>query len=69
MGDGSDIFLCVIRNVTQDEQLLDTTVSFTERLMQAAPVLAPGDESYSSIDGRYLRKWGEPMKNMANIKE
>lgn len=69
MGDGSDIFLCLIRNVTQEEQLMDTTVPFTERLMQAAPVLAPGDETYSSIDGRYLGKWGEPMKNIANIKE
>ena len=69
MGDGSDIFLCLIRNVTQDEQLLDTTIPFIERLMQAAPVLAPGDEAYSSIDGRYLGKWGEPMKNMAHIKE
>lgn len=37
--------------------------------MQAAPVLAPGDGTYSSIDGRYLGKWGEPMKNIANIKE
>ena len=69
MGDGSDIFLCLIRNVTQDEQLLDTTIPFIERLMQAAPVLAPGDEAYSSIDGRYLGKWGEPMKNMADIKQ
>ncbi len=69
MGDGSDIFLCLIRNVTQDEQLLDTTIPFTERLMQAAPILAPGDGTYSSIDGRYLGKWGEPMKNMANTKE
>ena len=69
MGDGSDIFLCLIRNVTQDEQLLDTEIPFTERLMQAAPVLAPGGETYSSIDGRYLGKWGEPMKNMVDIKE
>ncbi len=69
MGDGSDIFLCLIRNVTQDEQLLDTTIPFIERLMQADPVLAPGDEAYSSIDGRYLGKWGDPMKNMADIKE
>ncbi len=58
MGDGSDIFLCLIRNVTQDEQLLDTTVPFTERLMWAAPVLSLGEETYSSIDGRYLGKWG-----------
>ena len=69
MGDGSDIFLCLIRNVTQDEKLLGTTTSFTERLMQAAPVLAPGEGTYSSIDGRYLGKWGEPMKNMSNVKE
>ncbi len=69
MGDGSDIFLCLIRNVTQDEQLLDTTIPFTERLMQAAPVLAPGEETYFSIDGRCLGKWGEPMKNMANANE
>ena len=69
MGDGSDIFLCLIRNVTRDERLMDTTVPFTERLMQAAPVLAPGEETYSSVDGRYLGKWGEPMKDMANTNE
>ena len=69
MGDGSDIFLCLIRNVTQDEKLLDSTIPFTERLMKAAPVLAPGEDTYSSIDGRYLGKWGEPMKKMADIRE
>ena len=69
MGDGSDIFLCLIRNVTQDEKLPDIEVPFTERLMKAAPVLAPGEDTYSSIDGRYLGKWGEPMKNLTNIKE
>ncbi len=69
MGDGSDIFLCLIRNVTQDEKLLDIEVPFTERLMKAAPVLAPGENTYFSIDGRYLGKWGEPMKNLTDIKE
>jgi len=64
MGDGSDIFLCLIRNVTKDERLLDTTVPFTERLMQAAPVFIPGEMTYSSVDGRYLGKWGEPMKKL-----
>ncbi|GFI64875.1 hypothetical protein IMSAG185_00467 [Lachnospiraceae bacterium] len=64
MGDGSDIFLCLIRNVTQDEKLLDMEIPFTERLRKAAPVLAPGEDTYSSIDGRYLGKWGEPMKNL-----
>ncbi len=64
MRDGSDIFLCLIRNVTKDENLLDTSIPFTERLLQAAPVLAPGESTYSSIDGRYLGKWGEPMKKL-----
>lgn len=62
MGDGSDIFLSLIRNVTKEEKLLDTEVPFTERLRQAAPVLSPGGNTYSSIDGRYLGTWGEPMK-------
>ena len=69
MGDGSDIFLCLIRNVTIEEKLLDKTVPFTERLMQAAPVLAPGESTYSSIDGRYLGKWGEPGKDLAAVNE
>lgn len=69
MGDGSDIFLCLIRNVTRDEKLLDTEISFTDRLMKAAPVLVPGEDTYFSIDGRYLGKWGEPMKNLPGIME
>lgn len=64
MGDGSDIFLCFIRNVTRDERLLDPAIPFTERLRLAAPVLVPGEETYASIDGRYLGKWGEPMKQL-----
>ena len=67
MGDGSDIFLCLIRNVTRDETLLDTEVPFTDRLRKAAPVLVPGENTYFSIDGRYLGKWGEPMKHLPDI--
>lgn len=68
MGDGSDIFLCLIRHVTKEATLLDTTVPFTTRLMQAAPVLAPGEETYAAIDGRYLGTWGEPMKQLSTQK-
>lgn len=64
MGDDSDIFLCLIRHVTKEEKLLDTTIPFTTRLMQAAPVLAPGEETYASIDGRYLGTWSEPMTHL-----
>lgn len=54
----------LIRNVTVDEKLLDTSLAFTERLKWAAPILAPGEDTYASIDGRYLGKWGEPMKEL-----
>ena len=56
----------LIRNVTVDEKLPDKTLPFTERLKWAAPVLAPGEDTYTyaSIDGRYLGKWGKPMKEL-----
>lgn len=69
MGDGSDVFLCLIRNVTIQEELLHTDVPFQDRLRQAAPVLAPGEDTYASIDGRYLGKWGEPMKTLPAVSE
>lgn len=58
----SDLFLCEICNVTIDEILADESKTFYERLRLAAPVITPGDESYATIDGRYLGHWGEPMK-------
>lgn len=61
MGDGSDVFLCLIRNVTVEEGLLDPGVSFMDRLKQAAPIVTSGEETYNTLDGRYLGKWGEPM--------
>lgn len=62
MGDGSHVFLCLIRNVTIEESLLDQSIPFAERLRQAAPVILPGEENYWTLDGRCLGKWGEPMK-------
>lgn len=59
---GSDLFLCRIRNVMQDEALADRSVEFAQRLRQAGPVLSPGEQNYVSIDGRSLGKWGGPMK-------
>ena len=35
---GSDLFLCSIRNVMQEEALADQSVEFAQRLRQAAPV-------------------------------
>ena len=61
---GSDLFLCSIRNVMQEEALADQSVEFAQRLRQAAPVLYPGEENYVSIGGRALGRWGEPMKSL-----
>ncbi len=61
MGDGSDVFLCLIRNVTVEESLLNREIPFLDRLKKAAPVVTSGEETYVSVDGRQLGKWGEPM--------
>ncbi len=65
MGDGSDVFLCLIHNVTAEESLLDREVPFLDRLKSAAPLIwTAGEETYVSMDGRMLGKWGEPMKRL-----
>lgn len=65
MGDGSDVFLCLIRNVTVEESLLDPSVPLTQRLQSAAPVVwTAGEDTYVSMDGRMLGKWGEPMREL-----
>lgn len=64
MGDGSDVFLCLIRNVTAEGELLDASVPFQERLKTAAPVVSAGEGTYSTLDGRYLGKWGEPQQQL-----
>lgn len=64
MGDGSDVFLCLIRNVTVKEDLLDRAVPFIDRLKSAAPVVTAGEDTYVTLDGRLLGKWGEPMNRL-----
>ena len=60
----SDLFVCEICNVSIEESLADKNVPFIERLKKAAPVLTCGENTYESIDGRYLGGWGEPRKNL-----
>lgn len=59
---GSSIFLCHIRNTSVDEGLLDPSVPYIDRYKKCAAVISAGDETYASVDGRMLGKWGEPMK-------
>ena len=60
--EGSDIFICEICNVMIEEKLKDKDLSFIERLKIAAPVITAGETTYTSIDGRELGRWGQPMK-------
>lgn len=64
LGGGSDVFLCKVCNVTIEESLQDKTLSFGERLRMAAPVIAPGESEYATMDGRILGKWGEPQAQL-----
>ena len=60
--EGSDIFLCEICNVLIEEKLKDKSLPFMERLKLAAPVITAGETTYTSLDGRELGRWSQPMK-------
>ncbi len=62
--EGSDIFLCEICNVMIEEKLKDKSLPFMERLKLAAPVITAGETTYTSIDGRELGRWSQPMKSL-----
>lgn len=56
----SDIMLCKIRNVLQDESLSsDETVA--QKLSRIAPIKTTA-KTYLGYDGRDMGMWGEPMK-------
>lgn len=60
--DGSEVFLCKIRNVFSDEQLDDKSTSVEQRISAIKPVRTTC-QTYFSWDGKALGKWGEPMKS------
>ena len=47
-----------------EEKLRDQSVPFAERLRLAAPVIAPGESEYYTLNSRSLGKWGEPRKKL-----
>jgi len=61
--DGSEVFLCKIRNVLANAPLCDETLSVEQRMNTITPVLSIG-QTYFKWDGTSLGNWGEPMKNM-----
>ena len=47
-----------------EEKLKDKSLPFMERLKLAAPVITAGETTYTSIDGRELGRWSQPMKTL-----
>lgn len=58
--DGSDVFLCDIRNVLADSALADDSRTIAERLADIAPVRTTCT-TYFSHSGEALGGWGEPQ--------
>ncbi|MDR0445590.1 MAG: flavin reductase family protein [Oscillospiraceae bacterium] len=56
---GSDIFICKIRNVLVEKSLPDTDKPFDERLRSAAPAIAFGGGYYAALKDATIGKWGD----------
>ncbi len=60
LAEHSDLFLCEMVGVEVEEALTDKGVPVPQRLRQVRPVVTCGEESYFSLDGRFLGNWGGP---------
>ena len=47
-----------------EEKLKDKSLPFMERLKLAVPVITAGETTYTSLDGRELGRWSQPMKSL-----
>ena len=59
----SEVLLCRIRNVLQEESLRDDSLSTEEKLRAIAPV-STTCTTYFGYDGRSMGAWGEPGQSM-----
>ncbi|MBE0600663.1 MAG: flavin reductase family protein [Firmicutes bacterium] len=59
--DGSDVFLCKIRNVLFNEDLADKSVSVEQRLQKTLPAFTTC-ATYFTRNGKAMGAWGEPMQ-------
>lgn len=59
--DGGEVFLCKMRNVLYNEELMDEKISVGERLRNIAPIKTTCS-TYFSYTGEVLGAWGEPGK-------
>lgn len=57
--DGSDVFICRVRNTLVAGDLKDESISADERLRMAAPVVWIGEGQYHALNSKSLGKTGE----------
>lgn len=65
--DDSEIFICKIRNVLAEEDLLDEEKSVEQKLQKVAPI-STTCTTYFSWNGNKLGVWGEPQMNFIKTK-
>jgi flavin reductase (DIM6/NTAB) family NADH-FMN oxidoreductase RutF len=59
MLEGSEVFLCRVRNILADEELLKDNLKIGELMTIAAPVITT-KQTYFDLKGNVLGGWGEP---------
>jgi len=62
--EGDTVFLCRIRNVLQDADLVDSGLTVQELMQKIGVVSTTGTMDYWSWDGRHLGAWHEPAQKI-----
>ncbi|MBE5803223.1 MAG: flavin reductase family protein [Clostridiales bacterium] len=62
--EGDTVFLCRIRNVLKDTELVDSGLSVQELMRKVGAVSTTGTMDYWSWDGRHLGAWHEPAQKI-----
>ena len=63
-GEGSTVFLCRIRNVLKDAELVDSKHPVDELMRRIGAVSTTGTCDYWAWDGRHLGAWHEPAQTI-----
>ena len=62
--EGDTVFLCRIRNVLKDRELVDDDLPVAELMRKIGVVSTTGTCDYWAWDGRHLGKWHEPAQKI-----
>ncbi len=62
--EGDTVFICRIRNVLKDADLVDSDLSAEELMRKIGAVRTSHGEIYWSWDGRHLGQWHEPAQRI-----